>query len=83
MTTPQAVTVLTMYVAPDESGQPVFDYVASPGTIDIVNVIAYYQFVDPNGTLTLNTGVLLAGTGLPLVIDMSYVAFDAIVNPAP
>ena len=81
MTTPQAVTVLTLSVTPDQAGQPVFDYESSSGTIDIANVIAYYQFVDPSGTLTLNTGVLLAGTGLPLVIDMSYAAFDAIVNP--
>ena len=79
MTTPQAVTVLTLSVTPDVNNKPIFSYDPSPGTIDIANVIAYYQFVDPNGVLTLNTSVLMPG--LPLVIEMTYAAFDAIVNP--
>ena len=80
MTTPQAVTVLTLSVTPDQAGQPIFSYNPSPGTIDIANVIAYYQFVDPNGTLTLSTNVMMTGVP-PIVIDMTYAAFDAIVNP--
>ena len=81
MTTTQAVTVLTLSVTPDQAGQPIFSYNPSPGTIDIANVIAYYQFVDPNGVVTLNTSVLMPGA--PVVIDMTYAAFDAIVNPEP
>jgi len=80
MTTPQAVTVLTLYVTPDVNNQPVFNYESSSGTIDIASVIAYYQFVDPNGTLTLSTNVMMTGVP-PIVIDMTYAAFDAIVNP--
>lgn len=80
MTTPQAVTVLTLYVTPDLNNQPVFNYEPSPGTIDIASVIGYYQFVDPNGALTLSTNVIMHGAP-PIVIDMAYAAFDAIVNP--
>lgn len=82
MTTPLEVTVLTPSITPDQSGQPIFSFTPSAGTVDIAGIAAYYSFVDPNGDATTFTMLHISNIP-PLIIDMTYAAFDAIINPAP
>ena len=80
MTTPLQVTILTPSITQDPSGQPIFSFTPSSGTVDIANVTAYYSYIDPNGNPTIFTMLLISNI-TPLIIDMTYAAFDAIINP--
>ena len=80
MTTPYDVNVITFYQTV-EGQQPVLNFASNPGTIDRDTITAYYVFVNPmTGAATDYTQVHLTAGG-SIVLDVTYAALDAIINP--
>jgi hypothetical protein len=80
MTTPYDVNIISMYQTVVEN-QPVLNFTSNPGTIDRDLVTAYYVFTNPITGEALDYTMVHLSAGGQVILDMTYAAFDAIINP--
>lgn len=74
------VNVVSFIVSP--GSPPTIVYSSFPGTFNLDLILGYNQFADPiTGAATNYTIIYLSGGPAPVIIDMTYTALDAIINP--
>lgn len=80
MTTPYDVNIITIYQTVVDNA-PVLNFSSNPGTIDRALVAAYYQYANPVDGAPLNYTAIHLQAGGMVIADITYAAFDAIMNP--
>lgn len=66
-------------ITPSTEVPGTFEYVTSPGTVELDQVIAYYTYIGPDGTSTTYTFLATLGSGL--IVTATYSEIDTILNP--